>query len=585
MNPAALWLLLLVALILLLPRRPSARVRRPVGNLYLWTQPVARDPVALALRRLRRHWLLLLQAAFMVAVIAALARPVLSWHPKQIVLIVDVSASMGALDGDVTRLDRARAAVRPALESVPRASRLRLITPGAVPADLGEFQRGDAALIQALGRLRSTGATADIAGAIRDARIGGPADQLIVVASDQPDGSGGDPRVHWITVGHPAPNFAVTGVAARRFPSAPADGEVVTSVRSYGAAASSVDVEISQDGRAPERRRLRIEPGETTVVVTRIANIGGVVRARIVTPDALPIDNERLAIVPPRQTTRVLLVGGRNFFLGRALSTHPDLELDSTQPDAAGPAADVVVCDPCTAAPGGSAGVLIVATGGTPSDPAPLTISLPDHPLAAALEVPQILASTLAGPPLPEGAEVVLRAGGAPAVIAYERDGRRFAELRLNLASSAQVPLSTAFPIIVDNIVGWLAGRDQAGADVLAGEPLRWRVPVASKGDGSLRGPDGSVVPAQRAGTQLTAIGTATPGVYSTDTGRAFAVNPVTAGESDLSRTAIEPPSHATDDGAAREAPRGEIAALLLAGALVVLAIEWWYRGRWAVQG
>ena len=436
MNPAALWLLLLVALILLLPRRPSARVRRPVGNLYLWTQPVARDPVALALRRLRRHWLLLLQAAFMVAVIAALARPVLSWHPKQIVLIVDVSASMGALDGDGTRLDRARAAVRPILESVPRASRLRLIAPGAVPADLGEFQRGDAALT-ALGRLRPTGATADIAGAIRDARIAGPDDQLIIVASDQPDGSGGDAKVQWITVGHPAPNVAVTSVAARRFPSAPADGEVVTNVRNYGAAASTVDVEVSQDGRAPERRRLRMEPGEATVIVTRIAEIGGVVRARIVTPDALPIDNERLAIVPPRQTTRVLLVGGRSFFLGRALSTHPDLVVDATQPDTLGgepDSHDVIVCDPCPAAPAGSAGVLIVATGGTPSEPAPLTISLPDHPLAAALEVPQILASTLMGPALPADAEVVLRAGGAPAVIAYEREGRRFAELRLDMA-------------------------------------------------------------------------------------------------------------------------------------------------------
>ena len=83
----------------------------------------------------------------------------------------------------------------------------------------------------------------------------------------------------------------------------------------------------------------------------------------------------------------------------------------------------------------------------------------------------------------------------------------------------------------------------------------------------------------------LTAVGTEAPGVYTTDTGRVFAVNPVTAGESDLSRTATERPAHGTENGARREAPRGEIAALLLAGALVVLAIEWWYRGRWAVQG
>ena len=61
------------------------------------------------------------------------------------------------------------------------------------------------------------------------------------------------------------------------------------------------------------------------MVVTRIAGYRRSRRARIMTPDALAIDNERLAIVPPRQTARVLLVGGRSFFLGRALSAHPDL--------------------------------------------------------------------------------------------------------------------------------------------------------------------------------------------------------------------------------------------------------------------
>ncbi len=137
---------------------------------------------------------------------------------------------------------------------------------------------------------------------------------------------------------------------------------------------------------------------------------------------------------------------------------------------------------------------------------------------------------------------------------------------------------------MVDNIVGWLARRDEAMSSVQAGEPLRWRVAATPAAGDRIRGPDGQFLPAQRAGAVMTAADTGAPGVYATGDGRLFAVNPITEGESDLSSPRAQPIERETESDGSAAASRREIAALLLAAALLVLALEWWYRGRWAVQ-
>ena len=78
LNPFALAWLPLIALLLLVSRHRAPRPRREVSNLYLWRQTTPLDPTRLALARFRRHRLLALQIAFMFAVIAALARPIVT---------------------------------------------------------------------------------------------------------------------------------------------------------------------------------------------------------------------------------------------------------------------------------------------------------------------------------------------------------------------------------------------------------------------------------------------------------------------------------------------------------------------------
>ena len=69
LNPYALLLLPLVAVLLFVARRQTTRPRRAIANLYLWNETRLLDPASLAMRRLRKHRLLALQIAFMLAVV------------------------------------------------------------------------------------------------------------------------------------------------------------------------------------------------------------------------------------------------------------------------------------------------------------------------------------------------------------------------------------------------------------------------------------------------------------------------------------------------------------------------------------
>src|SRR5438105_230169 len=97
-NPAALWLLALLPIPFLLARRRRPIAQRAVSNLYLWQTPVARESARPTLRRIRRDWLVVVQTAFIGAVILALTRPMLASSTLRVAFVVDVSASMGAND-------------------------------------------------------------------------------------------------------------------------------------------------------------------------------------------------------------------------------------------------------------------------------------------------------------------------------------------------------------------------------------------------------------------------------------------------------------------------------------------------------
>jgi Mg-chelatase subunit ChlD len=492
--PVALWLLPLALLPLLaLRRRPAQRL--PVATLHLWLTAAARDAAPLA-RRVRRHWLAVLQAAIVAAIAMAVARPLWPSGTGVAAVVIDTSLSMSARSGDTTRLalavDRAAAWAK----ELPRGMRVRLIATAPAAHVAGEFSSRGGELERALAALRATGAGAPLGAALAFARDASPPPARILVVTDGAPPAG-ETSAEWAAVGTPADNLALVSLSARRSRADANGADILAHVWNFGTRQADTTLTLSRDGALLVRRRLSIPPAAGATVTALLGDGGGVVIGRIDANDAIDGDNARTTTVAPPLALRVAIEGGAGF-LAQALRTRAGVTL---VPSAA--EADVVVCTDCTTVSPTTpprAGVLMaVAAASGQAAAAPLSIDSAANALPGSTALEGVEAIALDGPePVP--GTVVARAGRRPAILAYEDAGRRVVELRLDLVRSPLV-LTPAFPILVTDALDWLSRRapetaatfESDESDVSRAVPASASVGAAAAGAEAPRVPEDSV--------------------------------------------------------------------------------------------
>src|SRR5919205_4252981 len=120
---------LVVAMYLLKLRRDE----RPVSSTLLWQRLVADVEANAPWQRLRRSLLFLVQLLLMVVLALLAARPFMerpAGLARDLVVILDTSASMGSPDVAPDRLSAARDAVKEALRDLPAGGKVSVIEAG-----------------------------------------------------------------------------------------------------------------------------------------------------------------------------------------------------------------------------------------------------------------------------------------------------------------------------------------------------------------------------------------------------------------------------------------------------------------------
>jgi hypothetical protein len=574
-QPTALWLLATIAL-LFFARSTTPRQRVAVANLFLWADLESRTTSAIS-RRVRRHWLLILQAAFVAVVAIALARPLISFGGHRSAIIIDVSMSMGAREGSATRLETARAGALSLVRELPRGGRATIwLASASAATNLGEFSSSGPSVERVLQAVHATDAAADLAVAIEQVRTADPAVSRIHVLSDTaPPQSAG---VEWRPVGAPADNVALTTLQARRL----ADRTValLVGVANHGTSVVGGDILITRGTSTLARRTLSLQPGQASSVVFDLPDFEGVVGARLEVADDLAADNTRFTIVDPVTPLRTLLIG-RDHWIEQALAALPGVVASEATLDPVAIEPDLVICAGCAEVPATHprAGVLLLPpSASSPDKPSPLVVTNGRHRLLQGVTADGGLVSPVGGRPLAEGAEVLATAATLPAIVVQDSGHRRIVELRID-SSASHITADVTFPLLVANAVEWLAAGRHRPSVLVAGETLRHVLP-AGAGEATVYGPDGRVVPSRLVGAELVAGDIATAGIYRVRTGdqnSEFVVNPAAGPESNLadqpSGTSVAPsPADLSGTDSTGMTP-----GLLLA-ALGLLALEWRHR-------
>jgi hypothetical protein len=566
-NPAALWLLLLIPLLLLVHRHQPVS-RRQVGTLRFWRESRPEQHTRLAPRpRLTRR--MLLQAAFLGAVIVALASPTVAVGTRTIAIVVDLSLSMSAADGAQQRLDAAKAGAHAVLDRLPWGTRVRLVAADTPPRVVAEASASDSRLSDALDQLRATGAPADLEGALWLARDGERDPARTYVFSDAPRPASAGAGIDWTMVGQPVDNAAITALASRPAPSDPGAIDVLAEVTNFGSTAAASEIVLEMSGRAVWRQPLTVAPGERATAAARLPREPGVLTARFALADAIEADNLRYLPIRTPRSLRVRMIG-RSYFLERALAAHAEVVIVDAEPF------DVIVCAGCSETPPGSAGVILV-----PPASSALQATTPLVVTAATFAGAETVAGLDVSPlvsPRPAGeATVVARAAGMPAIVAAETEGRRIVELRIDVEAPS-LALSPAFPVLVASALEWVAPDAGHALGIDAGDPLRRRVPGVQSA--TITAPEGPAETVATRGGLLFFSRTSRAGIYRVAlAGReeVVAVNAAAGAESDLS--AVPPagspgvPGEGGDDG--DRVLRTGAAAGFLGLALALLAFEW----------
>jgi hypothetical protein len=522
--PLALLGLAFVPLVLAMYLLKLRRDESVVPSTLLWHRLVADVEANAPWQRLRRSLLLLLQLLLVIILVLLAARPFLerpAGFARDLVVVVDASASMGATDVEPTRLEAAKQAAIDALRDLPSGGRVSVIAADRTARVVANETDDLGRVRQAIAGIEVSTSPGDLGDALRLAGAlaarSGDAEVLVVTdaALGDPPSVSVEAPIRAITVGRDRKNQAIAALAVRTAPSA-VTRSVFVSVVNTDIEPAERSLEVWGDGRLLEARELFLDPQtRSDVVIDDVPRDIAVVEVRLAAaidaqdgtpPDRLAVDDRAWAVVPPDSLRRILLVTDGDPYLETALSYLPNAELYGWDPDdwdrLTGlenfdliifeaflpdelPAKPILAIGPPRSSPLGQVTGRLVEPGiGSldPSEPILRYVDLSTTHIAEArkLELPSWARTVIPGPL------------GVPLLYAGERAGLRTAVLAFEPRRS-DLPLQVAFPILLANVAGELLGGSGAPVEAVApGAPVTLAIPPDAVGLRVER-PDGSV--------------------------------------------------------------------------------------------
>jgi len=323
----------------------------PVPFARIWDTAFRDQKATELFSKLRRLLSLLFQLALLALLIFALGDP----KPKQsllegrhLIVLVDGSASMKAIDVKPSRIEAAKAEVKKLVRGLGSADRALIVQMGALPSPLSTMSSDVTELDPAIDLLSASDTRADLERGLSFAidSLRGLAKGEIVVVSDGVLGDVtaiashvdlGSTPVKFLPVGKTGTNVAISEFSVRRYPLDKSRSEVMLEVANTNDRPAQVELTLLGDGAIIDVSRFALGPNERLPRYYQdLAGASRTLEAKIRFADGhvddLPADDHAYALMPERHRARVLVISKGNTYLEAALLLDEYLDVTTVLP-------------------------------------------------------------------------------------------------------------------------------------------------------------------------------------------------------------------------------------------------------------
>ena len=492
-----------VPLILFLHSLKPRGLKVGTTTLFLWERVLRERPLGTRLGwLLRKNLLLILQLLAATALIAALADPALLHFGSasgDMVVVVDLSASMKAKGKSSSRFDAARREFLALVDGLASEQKMMVIGAGAQPRLLVPFS-ADKRRLRELGRdLAATDAPGRVKNAILFAHAflkRGSPDRVVVISDGAFSGAEEFAKAtghfQFIKVAGGKDNVAIVGFEVRRHPERPSLAEIMVHVRNFTARSVRVPLALTLGERTLLREEIEIGADDRRVQIYPYeGSMSGSLIARLEIDDDFTTDNQAYLSVSDTPPVRVLYVGPGNpylsnllrFFANVQVTARPRWDQESAQMQNQ---FDVVIFDR-VAAPALTQGNFILINTVAPNLPLErrgtmqnphVLLPIAKHAITEGLSLGDLRIHEALNVSVKGEGVVLARSQESALLYALEKGKLRLLYLGFDLMAS-DFPLRIAFPVLFHNVLAWLQPQrlEFPGQSAQAGSPFALRLP------------------------------------------------------------------------------------------------------------
>lgn len=503
LTPVFLWTLaalLPLAAVYFLKVRPR---KKPVTAYFLWEKIFTEKKASALFKRLRDVLSLLLMALAFAAVAFALAEPDLAGDErKDLLIVVDHSASMSAREGASTRLEMAKTKARALVAGLNGTQRAAVASFSNTTDMRVHATRHRKSLLDAVDAIQPTELPSRVE-ALRSLQPGNEwmkDTRVLLITDGCLDAPERLPQVEVIRVGTPVENVGIASADLRPLPGGGQRLGLFLLPVSSAEKPIQTDVTLTHvdSGQMVKVIPVTLQPGTNpAVTLTLDETPAGRWTATLGLDDALALDNAVSFYVPPRQPIPVGVLADDPFFLKNAVAAFERSDQMLTLAPDADTARLFLVRGK---APASANAIVFQPTGESPfwSDigdeilsPVPKVVAR-DHPLLRYLDAEAINFAGARKLKAPTGAVVLVRdESGTPLIHLMRRGDQTVCVVNLD-PLTAQFYLSAWFPVLIHNATSHLMNREEVPPSTVAAGS-GFRVPGLADGASAvLKSPGGS---------------------------------------------------------------------------------------------